>query len=339
MMNTELLKQDKVTVALGEIMLRLSPRGNLRFAQADELEVHYGGAEANVAVSLSLLGERTRFVTKLPAHDFGENALRFLQANGVDTSRILRGGERIGTYFFERGASQRGSRVIYDRKNSAFALSSVQEYDFDYIFEEADFLHVSGITPALGGDCARLTETAICEAKKRGMTVSFDPNYRARLWAEDDAKACFEKLLPHTDILITSSDGLSVLGIKPTGEDAEATLSAAETLFKRYNLRAVALTMRGHISANENRWTAVYYDGTGYVSNAYLLHIVDRVGGGDAFAAGLIYALKQGFDGQKTINFATAAGAIKHTIEGDVNFATKEEILALMNHPSGRVLR
>lgn len=339
MMNTECTRKNAVTVTLGEMMMRLSPKGNLRFLQADSLDVHYGGAEANVAASLSLLGERARFVTKLPAHAFGENAVCFLRAKGVDVSRILRGGERLGTYFVERGASLRGSKVIYDRKNSAFALSSVEEYDFDDIFEGADLLHITGITPALGENCARLTETAMREAKKRKMTVTFDPNYRMALWTEKAASSCFEKLLPLTDILIASSDGLSVLGSSPTGEAADETLAAAEKLRGKYGLRGVALTMRGHVSAEENRWAAVYFDGKGYVSDTYRLQIVDRVGGGDAFAAGLIYALKNGFDGQRAIDFAVAAGAVKHTIEGDVNLSTAEEITSFMHGNNGRIGR
>ncbi len=327
------------TVTLGEIMLRLSPEGSRRFSQTERLEVHYGGGEANVALSLALLGEEARFVTKLPLHAFGENALRYLKGYGVDTSCILRGEGRLGLYFLEHGASQRSSRVIYDRAGSAFALSTPEEYDFDKIFEGADSLHLTGITPALGKNCARLALLAMREGKRRGLTVSFDPNFRANLWTEEEAKRCFETLLPLTDILIASSDGLSVLGLSPTGEDEEKTAEAAKTLCERYGLRAAALTMRGHISASENRFSALYYDKTAHFASPYLLRIVDRVGGGDAFAAGLLYALKQGYDGGTAVEFATAAGALKHSVEGDANLASKEEIFALMKDKSGRVLR
>lgn len=327
------------TVTLGEIMLRLSPEANARFSQAQRLEAHYGGGEANVAAALALFKEEARFVTKLPPHDLGDNAVRFLQGCGVDVSCIVRGGDRMGVYFLERGASQRGSRVIYDRKNSAFALSSSEEYDFDRIFEGADFLHITGITPALGKQTALLTEIAMKEAKKRGVTVSFDPNYRASLWTEEDAKRCFEKLLPLTDFLFASSDGLSVLGLPPAGENVKAAINAAKSLRRDYNLRAVALTMRGHISASENRYSAIYYDGSAYTANTYNLRIVDRVGGGDAFATGLIYALKRGLHSQEVLDFATAAGAFKHSVEGDVNFATPEEINALIKDNGGRVSR
>jgi len=327
------------TVTIGEIMLRLSPEGFKRFAQADRLETHYGGGEANVAVSLAQLGEDARFVTKLPAHDFGENAVRFLRGYGVDTSCILRGGERIGLYFLERGASQRGSRVIYDRKESAFALSDAEEYDFDCIFSGADWLHLTGITPALGRNSARLAECAMREAKRRNLTVSFDPNYRKNLWTEAEAKECFSKLLPFMDILITSSDGLDMFGLPPAGENADAALFSAKKLRETYGLRAVALTVRGQRSASENDFSAVFDDGKAHRAKTYHLQIVDRVGGGDAFAAGLIYALKRGMDGQDAVEFATAAGAFKHAVEGDVNLASAEEILALVRGGNGRVLR
>lgn len=326
-------------VTLGEIMLRLSPEGKKRFPQADKLEVHFGGGEANVALSLALLGESVRFVTKVPNNEIGECALRYLHGFGVDVSRILRGGERLGIYFYENGISVRGGKVIYDRKNSAFACSAPNEYDFGRIFEGADFFHITGITPALGETASRLTESAMREAKKRGLTVTFDPNYRAGLWTEREASACFERLLPLVDVLIGSSDGLSVLGLSPTGEDAQATVGAAEELRKRYGFRAVALTMRGNISASENNFSALYFDGEAHLTKPYRVQIADRVGAGDAFAAGLLYALKQGFDGQKTVEFATAAGALKHTIEGDQNLSTKEEIFALMQNGGGRVSR
>ncbi len=325
------------TVTLGEIMLRLSPEAYRRFVQADKLEVHFGGGEANVAVSLAAFGDEARFVTKLPAHDLGTCAVRFLNGCGVDTSCILRGGERLGVYFYERAVSSRAGRVIYDRKNSAFALSSPEEYDFDAVFAGADFFHITGITPAIGA--VRLAETAMREAKRRKLTVSFDPNFRANLWTEGEARECFERLLPLADVLISSSDGLSVLGLEPTGEDAEKTIRAAETLRKTHHLHSVALTMRGHISAGENRFSAVYHDGAAHVSPVWKVSIVDRVGGGDAFAAGLIHAIKRKFGGQEAVEFATAAGVFKHTVEGDANFASEEEIFALMHNAGGRVSR
>ena len=327
------------TVTIGEIMLRLSPTGYRRLSQAEQLEVHYGGAEANVALSLSVLGDETRFVTMLPKNALGEGALRFIRAFGVDTSCILRGGEKLGVYFLEAGASQRGGSVIYDRAGSAFARSALEDYNFDCIFAGADRLHITGITPALGEACARLTETAMREAKRRHITVSFDPNYRRSLWTEEEAAACFQRLLPLTDILFASTDGLSVLGLTPVHEDSEKAADAAQRLRERYALRAVALTMRGHISASENRLSAVYDDGTTHFAKTYSVQIVDRVGGGDAFAAGLLYALGQGYDGQTVVEFATAASVLKHTIPGAVNLATADEILSLLNDRSGSVKR
>ena len=315
-------------VTLGELMLRLSPERNERFIQAKIFRAEYGGAEANVAVSLANFGQETRFVTKLPDNEIGRAALCAVQKYGVDTSCLLRGGKRIGIYYLEKGASQRPDQVIYDRENSAFALSEESEFDWDRIFDGAEWFHITGITPALGENCLRISERAVKEAKSRGVTVSFDINYRKSLWSPERAKRAIEKLLPYADVCITNESQASELFGPQSGENGD---KIAETLIKKFDLRLVALTYRRTINANRNNIWAILCDGNNSVaSKKYEIDMVDRVGGGDAFAAGLIYARMHGYDLRKSVDFAEAASCLKHSVEGDFNLATAEEVDALI---------
>ncbi len=343
------------TVTFGEIMMRLTPERYLRFTQADRLEAVFGGGEANVAVSLAQFGMEAVFVTKLPGHELGQAAVNYLRGQGVDTRYILRSDGRLGLYYLERGAAQRPDKVIYDRKDSAFALSEWEEYDWEAILEGAGWLHVTGITPALSPQTERMTESLLKLAKEKGITVSFDPNYRQKLWSLEKAKEVTERLLPYVDVCLTGLQGNAVLGIPDAAPEEMASLTAgaqseavrvaaeetAERLVSRYGFSHVALTMRQSRSASDNGWSAMLYqDGRAYYSRQYEMHLVDRVGGGDAFAAGLIYGLQSGFDGQHTIEFAAAAGCLKHTVEGDANQVTAEEIEALVaGAGDGRVQR
>ena len=311
-------------VTLGELMLRLSPEGHERLVQAEFFHAIYGGAEANVAVSLANFGQEVRFVSKLPENETGRAALCSVQKYGVDTSCLLRGGKRIGIYYLEKGASQRPDRVIYDRENSAFALSEENEYDWDKIFSGADWFHITGITPALGENCFRISERAVKEAKSRGVTVSFDVNYRKSLWDTDRAKTAMEKLLPYADICIANETQASELFGLPADEKGD---KIAETLIKKFDFRLVALTYRRTVNVNRNNIWAVLCDGKNFVcSKKYEMDMVDRVGGGDAFAAGLIYAQMHGFDLQKSADFAEAASCLKHSVVGDFNLVTVEEV-------------
>ena len=324
------------TVTFGEIMMRLTPERYLRFTQADRLEAAFGGGEANVAVSLAQFGMEAVFVTKLPEHELGQAAVNYLRGQGVDTRYILRGDGRLGLYYLERGAAQRPGKVIYDRKDSAFALSEWEEYDWEAILEGAGWLHVTGITPALSPQTERMTESLLKLAKEKGITVSFFPIYRQKLWSLEKAKAVTERLLPYVDVCLTGLQGNAVLGIADAAPE-----ETAKRLISKYGFSHVALTMRQSHSASDNGWSAMLYqDGRAYYSRQYEMHLVDRVGGGDAFAAGLIYGLQNRFDGQHTIEFAAAAGCLKHTVEGDANQITAEEAEALAaGSGDGRVQR
>ena len=311
-------------VTLGELMLRLSPEGHERLVQAEFFRAVYGGAEANVAVSLANFGQEVRFVSKLPENETGRAAMCSVQKYGVDTSCLLRGGKRIGIYYLEKGASQRPDQVVYDRENSSFALSEEDEYDWDKIFSGADWFHITGITPALGENCFRISERAVKEAKSRGVIVSFDVNYRKSLWDTDRAKTAMEKLLPYADICIANETQVSELFGLPADEKGD---KIAETLIKKFDFRLVALTYRRTVNVNRNNIWAVLCDGKNFVcSKKYEMDMVDRVGGGDAFAAGLIYAQMHGFDLHKSADFAEAASCLKHSVVGDCNLVTVEEV-------------
>lgn len=339
----------KKVVTFGEIMLRITPQGHYRLGQSESLIGTYGGGEANVAVSLSNFGVETRYVTKLPDHTIGQNAINSLRKYGVDTSCIVRGGHRVGIYYLEKGASQRPSNVIYDRAHSAISEAAPDDFDWNAIFDGYDWFHFTGITPALNDTLASITLEAAKEAKRLGLTVSCDLNYRSKLWSPQKANEVMSELMPWVDVLIANEeDSEKVFGIKSQHSDIEkGTLShddyrnVAKQLVSRFNFKYVAITLRESFSADDNMWSAMLYsDDQAYFSNKYKMHIVDRVGGGDSFGAGLIYAMLHGFNKQESIEFATAASCLKHSIEGDFNLVNVQEVTALIHGDgSGRVKR
>ena len=339
----------KRVITFGEIMLRLAPEGYYRFVQTENYGATYGGGGANVAVSLANYGLDAAFVTKLPAHDIGQAGVNALRRYGVDTSLITRGGDRVGIYFLEKGASQRPSKVIYDRAGSAIATATTADFDWDKIFGGADWFHFTGITPALGDNVAAICLDAVKAAKARGITVSCDLNYRKKLWTKQKAGEVMGELCKYVDVCIANEeDAADVFGISAADTDVskgevnhEGYKDVARQLKERFSFRYVAITLRTSISANDNDWAAMLFDGKDYYfSKQYHMHIVDRVGGGDSFGGGLIYALLSGFDAQKTIEFAVAASCLKHTVEGDFNQVTADEVLRLAGGDgSGRVQR
>lgn len=338
-----------IIVTLGEIMLRLSTPGFERFLQAESFDVCYGGGEANVAVSLANYGYDVSFVTKLPKNDIGESAIAALRKYGVDCSDIVRGGDRVGIYYLETGASVRPSKVIYDRAHSAIAEASPADFDFDSIFEGAEWFHFTGITPAISDAAAEVTKAALIAAKKHGLTVSCDLNFRKKLWSSEKAQKVMTELMQYVDVCIgNEEDAEKVLGFKPGKTDVTSgnlELAGYEDIFRqmkeRFGFRYVVSSLRESISASDNNWSAAIYDGNEfYHSRSYKLHIVDRVGGGDSFAAGLICGLLDGKSGKDALEFAVAASALKHTIPGDFNCVSRDEVLALVGGDgSGRVQR
>jgi 2-dehydro-3-deoxygluconokinase len=339
----------KKVVTFGELMLRLAPEGYLRFVQAASFDAVYGGGEANVAVSLSNFGIFAKFVTRLPKHDIGQAAVNSLRKYGVDTSGIVRGGDRVGIYYLEKGASQRPSKVIYDRAYSAIAMAALEDFNWDILFDGVQWFHFTGITPALGGNLEDICLKACIKAKEKGIKVSFDLNYRKNLWSGEKAREAITKFTPYIDVCIANEeDAEKVFGIKADNTDiVGGKLShagykqVAEKLMSQYGFSLVAITLRESISANDNIWSAMLFDGRAfYFSRKYDIHIVDRVGGGDSFVAGLIYALLSDFEYQATVDFAVAASCLKHTIEGDFNCVAAEEVTALAGgDASGRVQR
>jgi len=339
----------KRIVTFGEIMLRLAPNGYYRFFQNDQMQATFGGGEANVAVSLANFGMDACFVTKLPKHAIGQAAVDSLRYFGVDTSEIVRGGERVGIYFLEKGASQRGSVCIYDRAHSAIQTADKSDFNWDKIFENADWFHFTGITPALGENLVEICKEACIAAKNRGVKISCDLNYRGKLWTRDQARAAMTELCKYVDVCISNEeDAKDVFGIEAENTDIyggkldkEGYKSVAKQLADKFGFEKVAITLRSSISANDNDWAAMLYDGENYCfSKEYHLHIVDRVGGGDSFGAGLIYSLLSGKDSQSAIEFAVAASALKHTIEGDFNRVSVSEAEKLAGGDgSGRVQR
>lgn len=336
-------------VTFGEIMLRLAPEGYYRFVQVDKLGATFGGGEANVAVSLANFGLDAAFVTKLPKHEIGQAAVNSLRKYGVDTSMITRGGSRVGIYYLEKGASQRPSKVIYDRAGSAIATATMEDFDWNKIFEDCTWFHFTGITPALGQNVADICLAACKKAKEKGITVSCDLNFRKNLWTSEQAGKTMGELMPYVDVCIANEeDADKVFGIKAEGTDVEGGKlnhegykSVANGLATRFGCKYVAITLRTSISANDNNWAAMLYDGKDYCfSKSYPIHIVDRVGGGDSFGGGLIYALSQGYSSQDAIEFATAASCLKHSIETDFNHVSVAEVLALAGGDgTGRVQR
>ena len=339
----------KRVITFGELMLRLAPEGYLRFAQAEKFQATFGGGEANVAVSLANYGVDAAFVSKFPTHEIGQMAVNSLRKYGVDTSLIVRGGNRVGVYYVEKGASQRPSKVIYDRADSAIAQASAADFDWDHIFEGADWFHFTGITPALGDNVAEICLQALKAAKAHGLTVSCDLNYRKKLWTREKAGEVMGKLMQYVDVCIANEeDAADVFGIHAANTDInsgkvdhEGYKDVARQLKERFGFSHIAITLRGSISANDNDWAAMLYDGNDYYfSRQYRVHIVDRVGGGDSFGGGLIYAMLDGRDPQAVIEFAVAASCLKHSIEGDYNLMSVAEVESLAGgNASGRVQR
>lgn len=324
----------KRIVTFGEIMLRLSPDGYKRFVQADSFGAVYGGGEANTAVSLANFGCDAAFVTRLPEHEIGQAAVNSLRCYGVDTSGIVRGGDMVGIYFLEKGASQRPSKVIYNRAYSAFAEANADEFDWKALLSGADWFHITGITPALSSEAARASLEAVKTAKQLGITVSCDINYRSKLWDKKTAGKVMSELMSYTDVYIGGrGQAAELFGIEANGaddNDLDAYKAVAEELKRRFGFSKVAITLRTTISASDNGWAAMLYDGQKHCySKSYPVHIVDRVGGGDSFAAGLIYACLEGMSTQETVEFAAAASCLKHSIEGDCNLVSADEVRSL----------
>ncbi len=338
-------------VTFGELMLRLQPYNYERFVQCDHVEFTFGGGEANVAVSLANYGMDAAYVTKLPAHAIGQAAVNSLRRYGVDTSKIVRGGDRVGIYFNEKGASQRGSVCIYDRAHSAIQEADPAEFNWDAIFEGVDWFHFTGITPALGPNMVQACEDACKAAKARGVKISCDLNYRGKLWTRAQAREAMTKLCQYVDVCISNEeDAKDVFGIEAEATDIyggklnrEGYKSVARQLADRFGFEMVAITLRESHSAFDNGWSAMLYNVAQdeyCFSKKYDLHIIDRVGGGDSFGGGLIYSLLSGKDTQAAVEFAVAASALKHSIEGDYNMVTVAEVEKLAGGDgSGRIQR
>lgn len=336
-------------ITFGEIMLRLAPQGYYRFFQNNNFEATFGGGEANVSVSLANYGIETAFVTKLPAHEIGQAVIRDLKSFGVDTSAIVRGGERVGIYYLEKGASQRASNVIYDRAHSSIAEASLNDFNWEEILNGADWFHFTGITPAISKNAAAITLEALKAAQKLGVKVSCDLNYRKKLWTTEEARTTMSELAPYINVLVANEeDAEKVFGIHSSATDVssgtlnhDGYVDVAKQLVDTYGFETVTITLRESLSASDNNWSALLYQNdTAYFSKVYALRIVDRVGGGDSFGGGLIYALLNNYEPQDAINFAVAASTLKHSIEGDFNRVSLDEVLSLMGGDgSGRVQR
>lgn len=334
---------------MGEIMLRLSTPGHNRFVQSNNFDACYGGGEANVAVSLANYGHHACFVTKLPKHEIGQAALNSLRQYGVDTTYIARGGDRLGIYFLETGASMRPSKVIYDRAHSAIAEASADDFDFDKIMEGADWFHWSGITPAISDRAASLVMAACEAAKRHAVTVSVDLNFRKKLWTSEKAISIMRPLMHYVDVCIGNEEDAELcLGFKPDSnvEAGETNADDYKAIFvamaKEFGFKYVVSTLRESYSATHNGWKGMIYNGHDfYVSKRYDINpIIDRVGGGDSFAAGLIHGLLTSNSQEEALEFAVAASALKHTLPGDVNHVTIDEVLALAHgNANGRVQR
>ena len=339
----------KKIVTLGKIMLRLSTPGNKRFVQSDSFDAVFGGGEANVAVSCANYGHEVYFVSKLPEHEIGQSAINALRKYGVKTDYIARGGDRIGIYYLETGASMRPSKVIYDRAHSAIAEASATDFDFDKIMEGASWFHWSGITPAISEKAARLTELACQAAKRHHVTVSVDLNFRKKLWTKEQAQAVMRPLMQYVDVCIGNEEDAELcLGFKPDADvvggktDAEGYKSIFAAMADEFGFKYVISTLRESFSASHNGWKAMIYNGKEfYVSKRYdITPIIDRVGGGDAFSGGIIHGLLTMRTQAEALEFAVAASALKHTINGDFNLVSEEEVKALTGgDASGRVQR
>ena len=336
-------------ITMGELMLRLAPPGNARFIQAPVLNVEFGGGEANVAVSLANYGHHACFVSKLPAHEIGQAAVNSLRRYGVDTFFVARGGERIGIYFQETGSAMRPGKVIYDRAHSAISEAKPGDFDFDRIFEGADWFHWTGITPALSDGAAELVRLACQAAKRHNVTVSCDLNFRAKLWTGEKARSVMTPLMEYVDVCIgNEEDAQKCLGFTPKADvergktEAEGYRDIFRQMTEKFGFKYTAATLRESFSASHNGWKALIYDGKEfYESKRYDIDpIVDRVGGGDSFSGGLIHGLLTMPSMKDALEFAVAASALKHTIPGDVNLVSEAEVQSLAaGNASGRIIR
>lgn len=336
-------------VTMGEIMLRLSTPENNRFVQSDSFDINYGGGEANVAVSLSNFGHDAFFVSKVPSHEIGQAAVNSLRKYGVHTDFLVRGGERLGIYYLETGSSLRPSKVIYDRAHSSISEASPEDFDFDKIFAEADWFHWSGITPAISDKAAECLKIACIAAKKAGVTVSCDLNFRKKLWTSEKAQSIMRPLMQYVDVCIgNEEDAEMCLGFKPSSDvqsgktEADGYKNIFSQMQKEFGFQYVISTLRESFSASNNGWKAMIYNGKEfYISRRYeITPIVDRVGGGDSFSAGIIHGLVSKMSQGDALEFAVAASALKHTIPGDVNLVSIQEVESLAaGNTSGRVQR
>ncbi|MBQ8527204.1 MAG: sugar kinase [Lachnospiraceae bacterium] len=338
-------------LTFGELLLRLSAPGYTKLFQKDNLEATFCGGEANVAVSLANFGIESSFLTKLPDSEVGRAAMNSLRYFGVDTSKCIMGEGRMGLYYLEKGASQRPSKVIYDRAYSAISMSKPEEYDWDVIFKDVDWFHWTGINPALSESMIRICQDACRNASDRGITVSCDLNYRKNLWSPEKAQQVMPELMKYVDVCIgNEEDAEKVLGIKPQENDVEAGklnktgyVTVAEEIARKYGCKYVAVTLRESYSASRNGWSALLFDAEkkeSCFSQKYDIQIVDRVGGGDSFTAGVIYGLITKMDNENVVEFAAAASCLKHTIEGDFNRITVRDVeILLENGGNGRVQR
>lgn len=336
-------------VTFGEIMLRLSPLGYGRFVQSNKFDVTYGGSEANVALSLANYGIAVDFVSKVPNNEIGQSAINLLRQYGVGIKNIRKDGERLGIYYLEKGASQRPSKVIYDRKYSSISKSTFNDFDWDSIFKSAEWFHISGITPALSESLAEISKFACKKAKEQGLRISCDLNYRSKLWTPEEANKVMSEIIKYVDVCIANEEDIEkVFGIKAEDSDVnkgkinyQSYSNVAKQVHEKYGCKYVACTLRTSISASDNKWKSLIYDGNKVIqSKEYLIHLVDRVGGGDSFSAGLIYGFMNNLTLEETLEFATAASCLKQTIEGDYNLVTVNEVNDLAKgNTSGRVQR
>lgn len=339
----------KEVVTFGEIMMRLNPEGYLKLQQAHELQISFAGGEANVAVSIANFGMDTAFVTKLPDNELGHMAASELKKQGVNTRRIVYGGPRIGVYYVEKGASQRPSKVLYDRAASSIALAKRSDFDWEKILENCGWFHFTGITPALSDNCAEICEDALRVCQDKHITVSCDLNFRKKLWSEAKAGSVMSHLMKYVDVCIANeSDAADVFGIQAEKSDInkgklsrEGYIDVARKISKQFGVKTIAITLRKSISASVNDWGGMLYtEGRAYFSPEYTIQIIDRVGGGDSFAGALVYALNSGYEPQRAVDFAAAASCLKHTLEYDFNLVSLEDVNSLMQgNVSGRVQR
>lgn len=336
-------------ITMGEIMLRLSTPNNEKFIQADEFDINYGGGEANVAVSLANYGHEAEFVTAVPDNEIGECAVAALRKYNVATGHIAKCGERLGIYFLESGSAMRPSKVVYDRAHSSIATATEADFDFDAIFEGADWFHFTGITPAVSDSAAALTEKALIAAKKHGVKVSVDLNFRKKLWSSEKAQKVMTNLMKYVDVCIGNEEDAELcLGFKPDADveggntDAEGYKGIFAAMMKEFGFKYVVSTLRESFSATHNGWKAMIYNGKEfYQSKRYDINpIIDRVGGGDSFSGGLIHGLLTKPNQGEALEFAVAASALKHTINGDFNLVSVEEVESLAGgNANGRVQR